>query len=94
MSFDLNIDIYADGADINSILELIKNPIIKGITTNPTLMRKAGVENYELFSRKLLDLVTDIPCFTGGFADDLDEMMRQLKKFLLGVKMYLLKYQL
>ena len=61
MSFDLNIDIYADGADINSILELIKNPIIKGITTNPTLMRKAGVEDYELFSRKLLDLVTDIP---------------------------------
>ena len=80
MSFDLNIDIYADGADINSILELIKNPIIKGITTNPTLMRKAGVENYELFARKLLDLVTDIPVSLEVFADDLDEMMRQAEK--------------
>ena len=80
MDLDLKISIYADGADINSILELIKNPIIKGITTNPTLMRKAGISDYETFSKNLLDLVKDIPVSLEVFADDLDEMFRQAKK--------------
>jgi transaldolase len=85
MSLDLKIKIYADGADIDSILELIKNPLIRGITTNPTLMRKAGIQNYEIFSKNLLELVKDIPVSLEVFADDLDEMYRQAKKnFIMG----------
>ena len=50
----LRINIYADGADLAGILEMAKNPLIKGFTTNPTLMRKAGISDYEKFARELL----------------------------------------
>jgi transaldolase len=74
---DLKIKIFADGADLAGIMEMYKNPLIKGFTTNPTLMRKAGIDNYEAFGRELLSRVTDRPVSLEVFADDFDEMERQ-----------------
>ena len=51
---DLKVKIFADGADKKGMLELNANPLIKGLTTNPTLMRKAGVTDYEAFARSVL----------------------------------------
>ena len=51
------IKIFADGADMDSILALYKNPLIKGFTTNPSLMRKAGIEDYEAFARRLVQAI-------------------------------------
>ena len=53
MSLVKHVKIFADGADIDGILTLYKNPLIKGFTTNPTLMRKAGIDDYEAFARDL-----------------------------------------
>jgi len=74
---DLKIKIFADGADLKGILEMHKNPLITGFTTNPTLMRKAGVSNYEAFARKVLDNVTDRPISFEVFADDFPTMISQ-----------------
>lgn len=74
---DLNIHIYADGAEISGILEMAKNPLIKGFTTNPTLMRKARVSDYEYFARDLLSQITSHPVSLEVFADDFPEMKRQ-----------------
>ncbi|NCV86156.1 MAG: transaldolase [Oxalobacteraceae bacterium] len=74
---DLKIQIYADGADLPSILEMAKNPLIRGFTTNPTLMRKAGIIDYEKFARKLLESVHTHPVSLEVFADDFAEMRRQ-----------------
>jgi transaldolase len=74
---DLKIKIFADGADIKGILEMHRNPLISGFTTNPTLMRKAGVTDYESFARNLLEKVTDRPISFEVFADDLPTMIRQ-----------------
>jgi len=71
------IKIFADGADLPAILALYQNPLIKGFTTNPTLMRKAGIEDYEAFARKLLAAVPDRPISFEVFADDFDEMIAQ-----------------
>ena len=71
------VKIFADGADLNSMLELAANPLIAGFTTNPTLMRKAGVDDYEGFARKVLDQVTDRPVCFEVFSDDFDAMRRQ-----------------
>lgn len=73
----LHIKIFADGADIDSILELYKKPYIKGFTTNPTLMRKAGIVNYEDFSRELIEKIPDRPVSLEVFADDFLEMEKQ-----------------
>jgi transaldolase len=73
----MNIKIFADGADLNSITELAKNPIIEGFTTNPTLMRRAGVEDYEQFARDLLHIVPDKSVSFEVFSDELDEMLEQ-----------------
>lgn len=75
----MNVKIFADGADKNTILELYKNPLIKGFTTNPTLMRKAGIKNYEAFARDILAAVPDRPFSLEVFADDFDEMERQAR---------------
>ena len=72
-----NVKIFADGADLDAILALYKNPLIKGFTTNPTLMRKAGIEDYEGFARKLVEAVPDRPISFEVFADDFDEMIAQ-----------------
>ena len=74
---ELNVHVYADGADLAGILEMAKNPLIKGFTTNPTLMRKAGVTDYEKFARELLGHINRHPVSLEVFADDFDEMRRQ-----------------
>lgn len=74
---DLRVKIFADGADLPGILAMYKNPLIKGFTTNPSLMRKAGISDYEQFARKLLAAVPDRPISFEVFADEPDEMVRQ-----------------
>jgi transaldolase len=77
---DLKIKIFADGADRAQILRYKANPLIKGFTTNPTLMRAAGVTDYESFARGILDIVQDLPISFEVFADDFAEMERQARK--------------
>jgi len=74
---ELKVAIFADGADINGILDMYRNPWIKGFTTNPTLMRKAGVEDYVAFARNLLEAVPDRPISFEVFAGDFVEMETQ-----------------
>jgi len=77
---DLNVQIYADGADKEGILDLYAKPYIKGLTTNPTLMNMAGIKNYEAFSKDILESVTAKPISLEVFTDDLVEMKRQALK--------------
>lgn len=76
----LKIKIFADGANINGIKEMCNNPLIKGFTTNPTLMRQAGVKEYEPFARAVLEVVTELPVSFEVFADDLVEMEKQARR--------------
>ena len=75
----LRVKLFADGADLEGIVRMASNPLIKGFTTNPTLMRKAGVADYESFARKLLAAVPDRPVSLEVFADDFPEMIRQAR---------------
>lgn len=77
---DLKIKIFADGANLGDILELSKLPYIKGFTTNPSLMRKAGVVDYETFARDLIALIPDKPISFEVFADDFPSMVAQGRK--------------
>ena len=74
---DLKVKIFADGADLKGILEMAKLPHVKGFTTNPTLMRKAGVTDYEAFARNLLEQVKHHPISFKVFADDFPGMIAQ-----------------
>jgi transaldolase len=74
---DLRIKIFADGADFQHIIELYKNPKVKGFTTNPSLMRKAGVTDYEDFARRVLAAIPDRPVSFEVFADDIPGMIEQ-----------------
>jgi transaldolase len=76
---DLRVKIFADGADLPSIAELAANPLVKGFTTNPTLMRAAGVTDYAAFARQVLDLVRGRPVSFEVFADAFGEMERQAR---------------
>ena len=76
---DLKVKIFGDGADKAAILELYAKPFIHGFTTNPTLMRKAGIRDYEFFARDLLEAVPDRPFSFEVFADEFDEMERQAR---------------
>ena len=76
----LPIKIFADGADKKGIFELYANPLISGMTTNPTLMRKAGIANYEAFARDVLQTVKDKPISFEVFSDDFADMHRQALK--------------
>ncbi len=78
---DLKIKIFADGADKAGILELYRRPYIQGFTTNPTLMRKAGVSDYEAFALDILRCVPGRPISFVVFADDFDEMECQARLF-------------
>jgi transaldolase len=71
------IKIFADGASVPSMLASAEDPRIRGFTTNPTLMRKAGVADYRAFAREVLDAITDKPISFEVFADDFSEMRRQ-----------------
>ena len=76
----MNGKIFADGADKSAILELYKNPVIQGFTTNPTLMRKAGVKDYEAFAKDILAAVPDRPISFEVFADYFIPMFKQATK--------------
>jgi transaldolase len=77
---DLTIKIFADGADKAGMLEMYANPLIKGFTTNPTLMNKAGVNDYCGFARDIVKAIPDRPISLEVFADDFDEMERQARE--------------
>ena len=77
---DLKIKIYADGADKKGMLELNANPLIQGMTTNPTLMRKAGLTDFETFAREMLQTITVKPLSLEVFSDEFPEMKRQALK--------------
>ena len=74
------IKLFADGADKQGILEMYKNPSIDGFTTNPTLMRKAGITDYVTFAKEILDEITDKPVSFEVFADEYKEMEQQALK--------------
>lgn len=76
---ELTIKIFADGADKLSMVELAKNPLIKGFTTNPTLMRKAGVTDYAAFAKDVLAEIKIKPVSFEVFSDDFGEMERQAR---------------
>jgi len=77
---DLKIKIFADGADKKGMLELNANPLIQGMTTNPTLMRKVGITDFEAFARDILQSVTSKPISLEVFSDEFSEMKRQALK--------------
>lgn len=77
---ELKTKLFADGADREHILKSRANPLIRGFTTNPTLMRSAGVKDYEWFAREILDLVSDRPISFEVFADEFCDMERQARK--------------
>jgi transaldolase len=76
----LRTKIFADGADLSALKMLCANPMIRGFTTNPTLMRKAGISDYEAFARSALELVGDRPISFEVFSDELNEMEQQARK--------------
>lgn len=73
----LRVKIFADGADLGTIATLYRDPLIKGFTTNPTLMRKAGVRDYRAFAFEVIKIVPDRPVSFEVFSDDFSEMERQ-----------------
>ena len=77
---DLSVEIYADGADKASLIEIYRDPLVKGLTTNPTLMKAAGISDYEAFAREVLAEVTEKPISFEVFSDECDEMRRQALK--------------
>ena len=77
---DLKIQIFADGADKAGILELYAKPYVKGLTTNPSLMKKAGIKDYEAFAKDILQTVTAKPISLEVFSDEFSEMRRQAAK--------------
>ena len=77
---NLPVKIFADGADREGIFDLYRKPFIQGLTTNPTLMKKVGITDYETFARGLLEVVKDKPISFEVFSDEFDEMRRQALK--------------
>src|SRR5881392_4041388 len=76
---NLKVKICTVGADYEGIVKMSKNPVIKGFTTNPSLMRKAGVNDYETFARKVLAAISDRPVSFEVFADDFASMAEQAR---------------
>jgi len=76
----LNVKIFADGADKNGMIEMYNKPFIKGLTTNPTLMKKEGITDYEGFAKDMLSIIKNKPLSLEVFSDDLEEMKRQALK--------------
>jgi len=77
---ELKIKLFADGADRAQILQACSNPLISGFTTNPTLMRSAGVKDYEAFAHEILKLIEGRPISIGIISDEICEMERQANK--------------
>lgn len=80
MQLPLRIHLYSDGAEVREMLAARDAGLVKGFTTNPTLMRKCGVSDYEAFAREALQAVGDLPISFEVFADEFDEMERQAKQ--------------
>lgn len=76
---ELKVKLFADGAEKAAMLDLYANPLIQGFTTNPTLMRKAGITDYASFARDILAVIPDRPISLEVFADEFDEMERQAR---------------
>jgi transaldolase len=76
----LKVKLFADGADLAGMKEMALNPLIKGFTTNPTLMRKAGISNYKAFARDVLSVIPDRPVSFEVFADEFGEMEAQARE--------------
>jgi transaldolase len=77
MARELRIDLYADGADVREMRAALDSGIVKGFTTNPTLMRKSGISDYESFAREAITAIGPMPISFEVFADEFDEMERQ-----------------
>ena len=77
MTPDFKVKLFADGADLAGMKEMYANPMIKGFTTNPTLMRKAGISDYKAFALQVLAAIPDRPISFEVFADDFAEMETQ-----------------
>lgn len=76
----LNVKIFADGADKAGMLEMYKKPYIMGFTTNPTLMRKAGISDYKAFAMDIVQAIPDRPISFEVLSDDFDDMEQQAHK--------------
>jgi len=76
----LKIEIFADGANKDDILKLNSKKFVKGFTTNPSLMKKSGIKDYEKFSKDILEIIREKPFSLEVFADDFDEIERQARK--------------
>lgn len=77
---DLRIKLFADGADKAGMIEMARLPYVRGFTTNPTLMRKAGVVDYKAFAREVLQAIPDRPISFEVFSDEFEEMDRQARQ--------------
>ncbi len=78
----MKIKIFADGAKLDDMLAAYRQGVVKGFTTNPTLMKQAGISDYEAFARQALAAITDLPISFEVFADDLPSMNRQARKIM------------
>jgi transaldolase len=76
----LETKLFADGADIEKMLELSKTPYIAGLTTNPSLMRRSGVKDYKDFAKRVLSQIQDKPISFEVFSDDIEEMIQQARE--------------
>lgn len=76
----LTVKVFADGADRTGMINLYNNPLIAGLTTNPTLMRKVGISDYECFAKDILGVITDKPISFEVFSDEPEEMRRQARR--------------
>jgi transaldolase len=86
---DLGVKIFADGADLVGIRQLTSNPLVKGYTTNPTLMKQVGIKNYLDFSKEVLEVISGAPISLEVFSDEFNEMRTQaLKLAALGDNVY------
>jgi transaldolase len=74
---ELKVKIFADGANLDDIIQMNRNPLIKGMTTNPTLMRKAGITDYKNFAKEVLATVKTKPISFEVFSDELEQMEKQ-----------------
>ena len=74
---NFRVKLFADGAELGPMMEMYRNPCIKGFTTNPTLMRKAGISDYRAFAKEVVAAIPDRPISFEVFADDFPTMERQ-----------------
>ena len=77
---DLKVKIFSDGADKEDMLDMANKTFIRGLTTNPTLMKKAGIKDYEAFAKDILSTIKEKPISFEVFSDDFDEMEKQAMK--------------